>query len=164
MSVVALMLAPARLGRDDSVGGGVALVQRAGDPVEERVGDRALGLERQVVARPVGGEDRDPVRLGPETGAGLGHVVGDEEVDALAAELLGGALERPGLGREADEDRPRARAARGSGPVAVEPVGDARDLGQQVGRRLELQGQGVAARQLRRRRSSPAGSRPRPRP
>ena len=50
----------------------------------------------------------------PKPGAGLGDVVGDEEVDALAAELLAGALERARLGGEPDEDRARVRAARGS--------------------------------------------------
>ena len=81
----------------------------------------------------------------PKPGAGLGDVVGDEQVDALAAELLGGPLERAGLGREADQDRDGPERLAGRRAVAVEPVGDPGDLGQQVRRRLELDGRGVDA-------------------
>ena len=82
----------------------VAVVQRErGDPVEEAIGDLALGEQRQVVADAVGVEDRDPVGVGPEARSGLGDVVGHEQVDALAAQLVGGPVERPGLGREPDE-------------------------------------------------------------
>ena len=35
----------------------------------------------------------------------LGHVIGNDQVDALARGLVRGALERAGLGREADDDR-----------------------------------------------------------
>ena len=79
-----------------------------------------LGQHRQLVLGAVGGQDRHPVRVRPEAGARLRDVVGDEEVDALAAQLLGGALERAGLGREADEDRPRrARARRAAGDASA---------------------------------------------
>ena len=98
----------------------VASVQRRGDPIEEAVGDLALGQERQGVGTAGGIEDRDPVRVGPEAGAGLAHVVGDEEVDALPAELLRGPVERAGLRREADEDRAadRTSARVGSPPLS----------------------------------------------
>ena len=124
-----------------------------GKSVEEPVGDLALGEQRQVLARAVGREDRDPVRVGPEAGARFGHVVGHEQVDALAAELVGCPLERARLGREAHDDRPRgrARAAR------------AADLGEDVLGRLELEGQRLAARAWSSR-PGPAGSRRRPRP
>ena len=105
-----------------SLRGGVAGVQRGGDPVEDGVGDLALGLQGQVVARPVGGEDADPVGVGAEAGAGLGDVVGHEQVDALASELVRGAVERAGLGREADEDRGgRDRARSSRSPVRSVP-------------------------------------------
>src|SRR4029077_80638 len=68
---------PLGLGGRSSVGGRRARVQRGGNPVEKRIGDRPLGLERQVVARAIGGEDRDAVGLGAEPGAWLGDVVGD---------------------------------------------------------------------------------------
>ena len=55
----------------------------------------------------------------PNPEPGLGDVVGDEQVDALAAELVGGALERPGLGREPDEDRARVGAARAVGAPSL---------------------------------------------
>ena len=51
---------------------------------------------------------RHPVGVGPEARAGLGDVVGDEQVDALAAELVRGPVERAGLRGEADEDRAAA--------------------------------------------------------
>ena len=47
---------------------------------------------------------RDAVRFGPEPGTRLGDVVRDEEVDSLAAKLVGRPIERPGLCGEADED------------------------------------------------------------
>ena len=95
----------------------------------------------------VGREDRDAVGLGAEPGAGLGDVVGDEEVDALAAQLLVGALERarsrPRTRRAPAADRaaPASRAA-----VAVEPAGDPGDLGEQVGRGLEPERSGPSSR------------------
>ena len=122
VSVVALMLAP-RAASDSSHQS--ARRRRArparGDAVEQPFGDLALGLERQVLARAVGGEDRDAVRVGPEARARLGDVVGDEQVDALAPELLGGAVERPGLRREADEDRHGLERLARRRALAVEP-------------------------------------------
>ena len=85
---------------------------RGATPVEDLVGDRALREQRQARRAPVGGEDHDAVRVRPEAGARLGDVVGDEQVDALAAELVGGPIERARLGGEPDEDRSRARPPR----------------------------------------------------
>ena len=59
----------------------------------------------------------------------------------MRAELLGRPVERAGLGREADEDRDRAERLARRCAVAVEAADDPRDLGQQVRRRLELEGQ-----------------------
>ena len=58
----------------------------------------------------------------------------------MRLELLGGPLERAGLGREADEDRDAARSSRGRPPTAP---------GQQVGRRLEIEGQAGDPGELR---------------
>ncbi len=120
VSVVALMLAPARARWWLQ-----SARRRRARPARRRP-DRAarsatarLRLQRQVVARPVGGEDRDAVRLGAEARARLGHVVGDEQVDALAAELVGRPVERAGLGREPDEDRARVGAARRVGAPSL---------------------------------------------
>ena len=152
------------LGRRASLRGGVALVQRGGDPVEEPLGDLALGQQRQVVARPVGGQDRDPVRVGPEAGARLGDVVGDEQVDALAAELLGGALERAGLGREADEDGTRPDGSRVGAPSLSRPRAIRATSASRSGVGFELEGQAVGRARACGRRRSPAGSRRRRRP
>ena len=99
---------------DQCARGASRSVQQRHDPVQQAVRDLALGEQRQVVARPVGAEDHDAVGVGAEARAGLGDVVGDEEVGALAAELVGGAVERAGLRREPDDDRARVqrRAAR----------------------------------------------------
>src|SRR6478752_3432623 len=72
-------------------------VQPGDDPVQEAIGDLALAQQRQVVARAIGLEDADPVRVRPEPGAGLGDIVGHEQVDALAPELVRGAIQRTGL-------------------------------------------------------------------
>ena len=103
--------------------------------VEEQVGDSALGKEREGLLPAVGGQDRHAVRVGPEARARLGDVVGDEQVDALPAELVGGAIERAGLGRESDEDR--ARPAGAGGPDGR------RRAGQDVLGRLELDRQAL---------------------
>ena len=147
-----------------SLPGGVALVQRGGDPVEQRVGDGALALQRQVRPRPVGGQDRHAVGLGPEARAGLGHVVRDEQVHALAPELVGGPLERAGLGGEPDQDRDRLQRLARRGAVAVEAVGDPGDLGEEVRRRLQPERQVVRRAGAWSRPRRPAGSRPRRRP
>ena len=90
-----------------SLRGRIALVQRGGHAVEDAVGHRALGQQRQRLVRRVRREDRDAVRVGAEPGARLRDVVGDEQVDALAAELVRRAFERARLGGEPDEDRAR---------------------------------------------------------
>ena len=131
-----------------SLRGGVALVQRDGDPVEQGVRDGALALERQVRPRSVGGQDRHAVGVGPEARAGLSHVVRDEQVDALAPELVGGALERARLRGEPDQDRDRLQRLARGGAVAVEAVGDPGDLGEEVRGGLELERQVVGAREL----------------
>ena len=97
---------------------------------------RLVSCGRSVRA-PSAVEDRDPVRVGAEPGARLRHVVRDEEVHALAAELLGRPLQRAGLGREADEHGP--------GLDGPDRLGDGRE---QVRRRFELERQPVGARQL----------------
>ena len=84
----------------------------------------------------------DPVRVGPEAGAGLGDVVGDEQVDALAAELVR---------RPARATRSRRRTRRGPGGGGAERPGHAAPTsGEDVRRRLELERQALAAGQLRR--------------
>ena len=107
---------PLGLGRADSLRGGVARVQRDRDPVEQPLGDRALRQERQVVARAVGGQDRDPVRVGAEARSPASATsLATSRSTPLRRSFSRGALERAGLGREADEDRARVGAARGSG-------------------------------------------------
>ena len=133
-----------------SLRGPVAGVQRRGRPGRgSRRRPRAWRAAAGRSARPSADEDRDVVRVGPEARARLGHVVRDEEVDALAAELVGGPIERAGLGGEPDEDRPRLgrRSRRARAATAGEDV-----LG-----RLELEGQ---ARRRGRASSSAAVARP----
>ena len=135
----------------------VALVQRARDPIEQR-GRRPRAWSaaggRRATRRRRGSTTRFVSVPKPEPG--LGDVVGDEQVDALAAELVGGPLERPGLGREPDEDRAAAPASRGAAaadaPARMSSVGSSSSV------------RPVAARELRRRRPTPAGSRRRRRP
>src|SRR6478735_8773824 len=79
-------------------------VQQRDDPVQQAVRDLALGEQRELVARPVGAEDRDPVGVRPEARARLAYVVGDEQVRALLPELLGCPVERARLRREPDDD------------------------------------------------------------
>ena len=104
-----------------SLRGGVALVQRRGDAVEQPVGDGPFGEQGKVLAAALGGEDRDPVRVGPEARAGLRDVVGDEQVDALAARACrrrGRASRSPRRtrrGRRASGRREVRRAAAASG-------------------------------------------------
>ena len=124
------------------------------------VGDLALGQQRQVVARPVGGQDRDAVRVGAEAGAGLRDVVGDEQVHALAAQLVGGAVERAGLGREARRG-PGARVAVGA---VASSRGDPATSASRSGVGSSSRVSAVAAVELVVRRAAPAGSRRRRRP
>ena len=86
----------------------------------------------------------------PNPEPGLGDVVGDEQVDALAAELVGGPVERAGLGREPDEDgrASGSRVARRRCRAAAIRATSAR----RSGGRLELERQAVVAGELRRRR------------
>ena len=67
----------------------------------------------------------------------------------FAAQLLGGPLERPGLGREAHEDRRRDVGLPRDVAGRVLPSDDPADLGQDVGRRLQLERQALPAGQLR---------------
>ena len=107
--------------------GGRVFVHQRGDPVQQAVRDLALREQRELVAGPVRAEDHDPVGVGAEARAGLADVVCDEQVGALAAQLLGRPLERAGLRGEPDDDRPR-----------VEVAGAGTDLGEDVLGRLEL--------------------------
>ena len=62
----------------------------------------------------VRGEDRDPVRVGPEARAGLRDVVGDEQVDALAARASRRRGRASRSRRRTRRGSAAARAARGS--------------------------------------------------
>ena len=113
VSVVALMLAPAA---GSMVAPVCAAASRSSSATATRSSSASatarLLWQRQVRPRSVGGQDRHAVGVGPEARAGLGHVVRDEQVDALAPELVGGPLERARLGGEPDQDRDRLAAAR----------------------------------------------------
>ena len=89
--------------------------RRAGDPVEDAVRDVLLGEQRQLLVEAARVEQADDVRVGAEAGAGRRHVVGDDQVEALARSLRrASATTSLRLGGEADEQaaalaRPRAR-------------------------------------------------------
>ena len=118
-----------------------------GDEVEEAVRDLALGQQRPGLRRPVGGEDRDPVRVGAEARARLRR----RRSRRAGRRPCGGASRRP-----ARASRSPRRSRRGPGRRVAWRLarrrhrgrGDPGDLGQEVRRRLELEGQPVAAGEL----------------
>ena len=130
-----------------SLRGGVALVQRDGDPVEQ-----ARRRPRACVCSGRSARDPSAARIDtrlvsvPKPEPGLGHVVRDEQVDALAPELVGGPLERARLRGEPDQDRDRLQRLARGGAVAVEAVGDPGDLGEEVRGRLQLGASGRRSR------------------
>ena len=88
-----------------------ASASRASSSLATRSSSRSattrLGSMRQVLPIAIGREDADPVRVGPEPRARFGDVVRDQQVDALAPQLVGRSLEGSGLRGEPDEDRSR---------------------------------------------------------
>ena len=92
-------------GSPGSLRAGIALVQRGRHAVQEPIGNLALRQHRPRLRLRPGRIDRDAVRVRAEAGPRLGHVVGDEQVEALRVQLAGGPVERAGLRREPDEDR-----------------------------------------------------------
>ena len=90
-------------------------------------------------------EDRDPVRVGPEAGARLGDVVGDEQVDALRRSLSAARSRLPVSA--ANPTRTGGVDGRASCSPCCRPRRSG-DLGEQVRRRLELERQALAARDL----------------
>src|SRR5664280_2102678 len=94
-----------------SLHGAVPGVQPGSNAVEEPIRDLAFRQQRPGLGRCVRSEQGDSIGVGPEARAGFGHVVGDEQVDTLALELLDRPLERAGLGGEADQDRGRPKLA-----------------------------------------------------
>ena len=85
---------------------------------------------------PVGRHDRDLVAIGVEAEPGLGDVVADDRVEALASELLPRACE-PALAVLGGEPDERLAVAAASGQP-----------GEDVGRRLELERQRALTRDL----------------
>ena len=79
-----------------------------GDPVQQAVGDLALRLQRQVLARPVGGQDRDAVRVRAEPGARPRR----RRWRRGGRRPCGGASRRRA---RASRSRPRSRPGRGRG-------------------------------------------------
>ena len=85
-------------------------LEEALDAIEDGRGHRRLGLQRQRFV-PVAPNQRDDVGVDLESGAGLQHVVGDDEVGALRLELPARAShEVVGLGGEPDDDGARLAA------------------------------------------------------
>src|SRR5207248_11250455 len=106
------------------------------DPIEDRVGDRLLGVDRELVLV-LGVDERDRILLRLEADLGIGDVVEDDQVGALAHQLVACPARPPDavLGGEAD-DRLALAALRseagkdvlGGLEVQVEPAALALDL------------------------------------
>ena len=140
---------PCRAGRGASLRGGVALVQRGRHPIQQPVGDGALRLERQVLARR---------RRRPGSTTRFVSVPKPEPASATSlATRRSTPLRRSFSAARSSEPVSAAKPTRighrperlaGRRPVAVEAAGDPADLGQQVRCRLELEGQRVGSGEL----------------
>ena len=130
------------------------LAQRL-DPVEDRLRDLLLGGERNLVSSPPARRSASPrCSALSKPISGSRDVVEDDQVGALALELLAGALDRLPA-------RARRRSRRSSGPRAGGRRAPARMSS--VGSRSQLEAAALA-RDLARRRALRRGSRPAPRP
>jgi hypothetical protein len=116
-------------------GGRGARLQDVFDSIEERFSDARLALQRQRLFA-IFTNDRHRVGVDVEAGAGRADVVGDDQVEVLLLELLGGVGEQVlALGREADADEVAGRLGQDVG------VGDELDR-QAGGRRARLRRRG----------------------
>ena len=111
------------------------------DQVEQSVPDLGLGHQRPGLGVAARRDDGHPIGVCAKAGAGLGDVVGDQQVHPLAGGLGRCPLKRPGLGREAHEDGPRAARVRTL-------MGQAGRLGQDVLRGLKLEGERAIPHEL----------------
>ena len=75
------------------LGGWVVEAEKAFDQGDEAAADVEFGKKRPAVGGCAGTQDRHDVRVDREPGAGRGDVVGDDEVQPLARELVRGACE-----------------------------------------------------------------------
>ena len=153
VSVVALMLAPGWVSvLGCSLRGRVAGVQR-GRPRGRGAGRRPRAWQQRPGRRDAPSASRIVTRLVsvPKPGAGLGDVVGDEQVDALAARACprrGRASRSP---RRTRRGPARAQRPPGRAPVRVEAADDPGDLGEEVRRRLRARGSAPSPRSSLRR-------------